>query len=172
MEAPVKRRLISLYLLGFLLVISNLDVVFGKASDFNAEIVFPVKEKNYVLNSINRFTESEAAVIEDTNLQVQKRISFNRLREKRSIQVALSDDLFRIYPGYEPTNFTNNEKIPRIANNLFGLYDKVLAIILGFLFGFALDIDKAKVLINGPGPAITFFCKFIFAPMVRYLKKL
>lgn len=161
MEVPVNWRVISFHLLGFLLVISKSEVIFGESSDVSVEI--PVHEKvnskNNVFDTLSKLTVPEAAV--------KKRLEFDLLREKRSIRLSFIEDLFPIYPSYNHTNYTGNEKIPRIANNLFGLYDKVFAIILGFLFGLALDIDSAKILINGPGPAIAFFCKFIFAPFVR-----
>lgn len=55
---------------------------------------------------------------------------------------------------------------------IYSYYDKVMAVVLGIVFGIALNLENAKVILKQPiGPAIGVFCKFILSPFVSGFRR-
>lgn len=100
----------------------------------------PTFEGDFLIENLNEFVKIT---------RLNKDYSAKRAREKRGVVVA-----------------RNNTISPEAAKSVYKYYDKISAIVLGILFGIALDVDNLKALIKPIGLCIAISYKFFLSPLV------
>lgn len=145
------------------ILISIANIGFAEVRDGDGLLVSKLMRINEIEQKSKAIFEAQPTFVRDIsnkNLnefvkikRLHKDYSAKRTREKRGIVV------------------THNDTIdPEAAKYVYKYYDKVSAIVLGILFGIALEVDNLKANLMKPiGVCIAISYKFLLSPLVSQL---